>query len=157
MSYTRFNTIRSIAVCGYYRYFRFCIKRILENLMQAKFEYGLERLLGSGKKSSGVNKGDAKSGSAEMSQSSSSVEDVLQEKKDVAKEHLVTNNRNWGKMSPMMLAAKTQDRDIIAHDLCWRVICKVWRNGTLRQQADIYRCSCSGVMFTILPVLRKKN
>jgi len=94
-------------------------------------------------------------------QSSRTVEEELQEKKDIAKEHLVTNNRNWGKMSPMMLAAKTHDRDIIAHDLCWKVICKVWRNGTLRQQADIftdfYRYCCSQLCIcTVSLALRRK-
>jgi len=61
--------------------------------------------------------------------------DVLQEKKNIAKEYMVINNRNWGKMSAMMLAAETQDREIIAHDLCWKVIGKIWRNGKIRQQA----------------------
>ena len=63
------------------------------------------------------------------------VDEVLQEKKTIAKDYLVTNNRNWGKMSAMMLAAETQNREIIAHDLCWKVINKVWRNGKIRQQA----------------------
>jgi len=66
-----------------------------------------------------------------------SVDEKLQEKKDSVKEYLVINNRNWGKMSAMMLAAQTHDRHIISHDLCWRVIRKVWRNGKIRQQARI--------------------
>ena len=123
----------------YYRYFRFCIKRILNHLIQADFQCGPKRVLGSDTKRKGEKKErGADSEITKECQSSRTVEEELQEKKDIAKEHLVTNNRNWGKMSPMMLAAKTHDRDIIAHDLCWKVICKVWRNGTLRKQADIF-------------------
>ena len=72
------------------------------------------------------------------------MDEVLEEKKEVAKEYMITNNRNWGKMSAMMLATETQDREIIAHDLCWKVIGKIWRNGKMRQQVCyvVYnRCS----------------
>ena len=82
-------------------------------------------------------KNETKEGAAE-SKMKQSVDEVLQDRKEVAKEYLVTNNRNWGKMSAMILAAQTRDREIIAHDLCWKIICKVWRNGKLRQQANIF-------------------
>jgi len=62
------------------------------------------------------------------------VDEELQQMKEVAKEYMTINNRNWGKMSAMMLAAETRDREIIAHDLCWKVIRKIWRNGKIRQQ-----------------------
>jgi len=122
-----------VCLC-YYRYFRFCIKRILDHLIQAQFEYSLIT-----NEQNGGNEEESKR--KKESRNSRTVDEVLQEKKDVAKDHLVTNNRNWGKMSPMMLAAKTHDRAIIAHDLCWKVIGKVWRNGRI-QQADIFTHLC---------------
>jgi len=134
--YSAFAYMAGHCLC-YYRYFRFCIKRILDHLIQARFQYSLV----TNKKQNGENGGKIEPESKNEWQSSGTVDKVLQEKKDIAKDHLVTNNRNWGKMSPMMLAAKTNDRDIIAHDLCWKVICKVWRNGRI-QQADIFAHLC---------------
>jgi len=65
------------------------------------------------------------------------VDEELQKRKDIVKEYLVTNNRNWGKISAMRLAAETHDGQIISHDLCWKIIQKVWRNGKIRPQARI--------------------
>ena len=128
------------------RYFRSCIKRILDDLTKADFTHELFRSPGLENKKSGKSKKKKKSTSkksqrsyrpnksTESPQSTATVDEVLQEKKEIAKEYMVINNRNWGKMSPTMLATITQDRDIIAHDLCWKVICKIWRNGKIRQQ-----------------------
>jgi len=120
------------ACCCCYSYFRFCIKRILDKLSKVEFECGPEKSLGSEN-----TKEDRKNKSSkeQRTPSMAPVDEVLQEKKTIAKDYLVTNNRNWGKMSAMMLAAETQNREIIAHDLCWKVINKVWRNGKIRQQA----------------------
>jgi len=109
--------------CCYCSYFRYCITQILDKLLKGEFKRGSERSLGTEKK-----KGKKKPKSAEYKWT---VDEQLQEKRDTAKEYLVANNRNWGKMSAMMLAAQTQDRQIIAHDLCWRIICKIWRNGEI--------------------------
>ena len=65
------------------------------------------------------------------------LDEDLQERKDFVKEYLVINNRNWGEMSAMMLATRTHDRQIISHDICWKIIQKVWRSGKIRQQARI--------------------
>jgi len=126
-----------------FRYFRFCIKRILDSLNQADFKHFLEKSLeesepkGKGKKTKDNKYKKTEKRGADGPTSSRTVENVLYQKKEIAKEHLVTNKRNWGKMSAMMLAAQTHDREIIAHDLCWRTICKVWRNGRIQQQARL--------------------
>ena len=101
--------------------------------MKAEFRHGSEKSCGLEKKRGKESKKQKskKDEQSEMKRSLSTAE-VLKEKKDIAKEYLVVNKRNWGKMSAMMLAAETQDRDIIAHDLCWKIICKVWKKGKIR-------------------------
>jgi len=106
--------------CCHCSYFRVCITRILDKLTKAEFERGPERSLGLEKKKR------KKKGAVQKYE-------TVDEKKHTAKEYMVTNNRNWGKMSAMMLATRTYDRHIIAHDMCWRIIRKVWRYGNISE------------------------
>jgi len=131
----------------YFRSLRWYIKQILDSLTKAEFKYNPERSPGSDSRGkSGKQKAKKKkkpnasgpsrytSTESEQSQKRPTVDEELQQMKEVAKEYMTINNRNWGKMSAMMLAAETRDREIIAHDLCWKVIRKIWRNGKIRQQ-----------------------
>jgi len=133
------------------RYFRACILKILDELTKAEFKFGPKRSFGSEnenkqkkkktkkkKKNAETSRGSGECTDTETQepQAPRTVDEVLQEKKEIAKEYMIINNKNWGKMSAMMLAAETQDREIIADDLCWNVIGKVWRNGKIRTRAS---------------------
>jgi len=151
------------------RFFRACITRILDDLTKAEFNHGPERSLGSVKEKSQTKKKKNKTSQTSKSKryadaetQQSTMDEELQDKKDIAKEYMVINNGNWGKISAMMLATKTQDREIIAHDLCWRVIRNIWRNGRIRQPACIFtystvfsNCFCyHSVIFDMLCLLK---
>ena len=64
----------------------------------------------------------------------------LKEASRIADLYMVTNNRSWGKMSVMTLAAR-QRNHIIAHDLCWTVVCKGWAKGVRDEKASDYSVS----------------
>jgi len=49
----------------------------------------------------------------------------------IAVAHLMTVNENWGNLSPMMLAIKSGNKEFTAHELCWNVVLKVWKHGTV--------------------------
>ena len=125
--------------CRLCRYFRIRIKRILDRLIKVEFTASLEKSSGSEestrveKRKKGKHESEKK---MEKPQRRHPVDVSMQEKKDIAKEYMVIINRNWGKMSPMMLAAETRDPSVIGHDLCWKVIGKVWRNGAVRHQVS---------------------
>jgi len=114
-----------------------------------EFQCGPERSLGSEKKNrkkkrapsrSKDNYNQSETEQVKPPKKYPSVEEIMLEnsqKEQCAKEYMVTNNRNWGKMSAMMLAAETEDRHIIAHDLCWEVIGYVWKNGRPRLQRQV--------------------
>ena len=144
ITFSSFLLIKTTIFCRLCRYFRFCIKRILDRLVKAEFTANLEkssRSEASTEKYRNGNNGsnkDIQKNEMKKPQSRRPVNESLQGKKDIAKDYMVINNRNWGKMSAMMLAAETRDRSIIAHDLCWKVIGKVWRNGAVRHQVCQY-------------------
>ena len=126
-----FDDLPYLLCSCYCRYFRFCITQILDKLLKAEFERGQQKSLGVEKK-----KRKSKNRKRKTAEYERTVDEELQEKMDTAKEYLVAKNRNWGKMSAMMLAASTHDRQIISHDLCSKIIRKVWRNGKIRQKAS---------------------
>ena len=64
----------------------------------------------------------------------------LQDRKEArrtVRAYMVTNNPSWGNMSAMTLIA-CQRGDIIAHELCWAVVCKAWKRGYIFQEASYY-------------------
>jgi len=122
--------VSTVPTCCCCSYFRYCITQILDKLLKGEFKFGDEKSLGMERKGKSTRRNQR----SKTSECKASVDKELQVRKDGVKEYMVANNRNWGKMSAMKLAAQTLDRQIISHDLCWRIICKVWRRGKIRQQ-----------------------
>lgn len=50
-------------------------------------------------------------------------------RQETAMLHLVTRSKNWGQQSPMLLAAKSNCDELITHELCDRVVNRVWYKG----------------------------
>jgi len=58
------------------------------------------------------------------------------EEKQRIQAYMVTSNPTWGNMSAMTLVGRHKG-DVIAHDLCWTVICKAWKKGY-----NFFKASC---------------
>lgn len=50
-------------------------------------------------------------------------------KRSVAISYMVTACRDWGGMSPMTLATRSNSREILTHELCCEVTQIIWERG----------------------------
>jgi hypothetical protein len=53
----------------------------------------------------------------------------ISNKRSVAIKYMVTACRDWGGMSPMTLAMRSNSREILTHELCCEVTRIIWKRG----------------------------